>query len=99
MIKGWSQITSPKRLWMHKEYDPFTKNDEDTLAAFCGQAAIALENARLYERMHDQPHFEVDILKGVDMRAACILVHNRVKEICNCEAARLIFQLESSESE
>ncbi|GMH33399.1 hypothetical protein BSKO_01233 [Bryopsis sp. KO-2023] len=92
MIKGWPKSNPPKHLWMNADIDPFTKDDEEALGAFCGQAAIALENAKLYERMYGQPQFVDDLSKGVDVKMACTLVCSRVTDICSCEAARLVME-------
>lgn len=97
MIKGWPQSNPPGNLWVNEDLDPFTRDDEEALTAFCGQAAIALENARLYERMYDQPHFMDNLSKGLDLRTACKLACSRVKDICPCEGARLVMQTENGE--
>ena len=99
MIKGWSTSSPPKNVWMHDELDPFTKDDEEALAAFCGQAAIALENARLYERMYTQPQFVEEMTKGVDLKTALQVACQRVRDICPCDEARLVMETEDRQGE
>jgi PAS domain S-box-containing protein len=50
----------------------YTKTDAETVAAFANQAAVAIENARLYEETHHRAN-ELEILHEVALKTATLL--------------------------
>eukprot|EP00002_Diphylleia_rotans_P020061 TRINITY_DN3887_c0_g1_i6.p1 TRINITY_DN3887_c0_g1~~TRINITY_DN3887_c0_g1_i6.p1 ORF type:complete len:1300 (-),score=259.34 TRINITY_DN3887_c0_g1_i6:170-4069(-) len=45
--------------------NPFNEDDEDILSAFCTQAAIAIENSHLYQRMTEMNQYMHGILQAI----------------------------------
>ena len=56
------------------EYNAFTEQHEQMLATLASYVAVALENARLYERvMKDEKRLESDLATARDMQTALLL--------------------------
>jgi len=81
---------------LNKRGGPFTRDDEELLAAVGGQAAIALENARLYQSVLSRNR-ELDLLYAIEREVSAaatleeLLVRliARGRDLCEAEAGAI----------
>jgi adenylate cyclase len=80
---------------LNKEEGPFTTEDEDLLGALCSQAAIALDNARLFEEVVAMKNYNESILRSMATGVITLDLHGQVTTIN--PAARRILDLGEAE--
>jgi signal transduction histidine kinase len=84
---------------LNKRGGPFSADDEALLAALCGQAAIALENARLYESVKRRNR-ELDLLYAIEREVSAaasleemvdrLIAHGL--DLCDAEAGAILLR-------
>ena len=80
---------------LNKEDGLFTAEDEDLLGALCSQAAIALDNARLFEEVVAMKNYNESILRSMATGVITLDLHGQVTTIN--PAARRILDLDEAE--
>lgn len=74
---------------LNKKDGPFTSKDEDRVRAFSAQAAIAIENARLFEDVLRMKNYNESIIES--MSSGLITFDDELRvEKCNAVALRLL---------
>jgi len=80
---------------LNKEGGPFTAKDESRVMAFSAQAAIAIENARLFEDVLNMKNYNESILES--MSSGLITFDDEMRvEKCNAVALRLLNESEDA---
>jgi adenylate cyclase len=74
---------------LNKVDGPFTAEDEDLLGALCSQAAIALDNARLFEEVVAMKNYNESILRSMATGVITLDLQGRVTTI-NPAARRIL---------
>lgn len=74
---------------LNKKGGPFTKMDEKRLAAFSAQAAIAIENAKLFEDVLDMKNYAESMLQSMSNGVMTLTASNRVEK-CNKAALKIL---------
>ena len=79
---------------LNKEDGPFTAKDEARVAAFSAQAAIAIENAKLFQDILNMKNYNESILESMSNGLLTMNAEYRVEK-CNAAALRLLKAQES----
>jgi len=74
---------------LNKRSGPFTDGDEKRLRAFCAQAAVALENAQLFEAVIRERNYNESILKSLSNAVLTLDTEGKVIKI-NAAAERIL---------
>lgn len=74
---------------LNKEGGPFTAIDEKRLAAFSAQAAIALENARLFDDVLNMKNYSESMLESMSNGVISLDAERRIVK-CNGAALRIL---------
>jgi adenylate cyclase len=74
---------------LNKHGGPFLAHDERRLSAFAAQAAICLENARLFEEISEERNYNEAILKSLSAGVITLDTEQRVKKL-NAAAQRIL---------
>lgn len=74
---------------LNKEEGPFNLKDESRVAAFSAQAAIAIENAKLFQEVMDMKNYNESILESMT-NGLITLTAEHMAEKCNEAAARIL---------
>jgi adenylate cyclase len=74
---------------INKRAGPFTIDDEALLSAISAQAAVAIDNAQLYERVRSMKGYLENVLQSLSNGVLTIDVHGRVAS-ANAAAARIL---------
>lgn len=74
---------------LNKEDGPFTEVDEKRLAAFSAQAAIALENARLFEDVLNMKNYNESMLESMSNGIISLDANRKIVK-CNGAALRIL---------
>ena len=77
---------------LNKKAGPFTPNDEARLKAFAAQAAVALENAQLFEDVTNEKNYNESILKSLSNGVVTLDAERRISKVN--EAALKILKAE-----
>ncbi len=78
---------------LNKRGGPFLVRDERRLAAFAAQAAVCLENARLFDEIRNERNYNESILKSLSAGVVTLDAEGRLQK--TNAAARAILQLEA----
>jgi len=81
---------------LNKKGGPFGENDEKRLKAFAAQAAIALENAQLFESVAKERNYNESILKSLSNGVLTLDAERKVTKVN--DAAERILTLRSAEA-
>ena len=79
---------------LNKADGPFTAKDEARVAAFSAQAAIAIENAKLFQDVLNMKNYNESILESMSNGLLTLNAEHRVEK-CNAAALRLLKAQES----
>lgn len=74
---------------LNKKEGPFTAGDQHRLAALCAQAAVSIENARLFEEVSDSRNYNEGILRSMSNGVVTLDADGVVSKV-NASAMRIL---------
>ncbi len=88
---------------INKDGGPFTREDEARLEAFCGQTAVALENAQLFKDLETNLRHLRSLLEAskalasaVDLDSQLDVIVGRARDVMEAESSRIFMYDEAS---
>ncbi|HBL15897.1 MAG: guanylate cyclase [Elusimicrobia bacterium GWA2_69_24] len=81
---------------LNKKSGPFAPGDEARLKAFAAQAAIALENAKLFEDVTNERNYNESILKSLSNGVVTLNAERKVVKVNNAAQKMLKLRLEDA---